>query len=204
MLIPAVIVVMKLGGAATRGWIAASALLLAVAAVAWPYSQWKMPDPFAALPTVSDETAKSIFATLHRNTYRAFDYRTEDDIYDALAKSVDGELLNDLYVQIRRGLAMQEQGGAVSRVREVTLVEGRKQPLTDDEAAAEDRDERGFQYRCRWNVNGTVEHWGHIHSRTNQYEAIFAVQPRDNAWKITGVKLLDEKRVNFETSLRGL
>ncbi len=204
LMIPAMAVVMRIAGAATRGWIATSALLLVGAAVAWPYAQWKMPDPFAAPPALSDSEAQSIFAALQQNTYRAFDYRTEDEVYDALAKSVDGELLNELYLQIHQGLEMQEQGGAVSRVREVTLLEGRKQPLTDGKATAGDSDERGFQFRCRWNVNGTVEHWGHIHSRTNQYEAVFSIEPRNGAWKITRVELLDQKRVNFETSLRGL
>ena len=51
----------------------------------------------------------------------------------------------------------------------------------------------GFARYCRWTVAGTVEHWGHIHERTNQYEAVFAVEPVDNAWKVTNIELLDEQ-----------
>ena len=143
---------------------------------------------------------RQVFEQLHRNTYRAFDYQTESDVYDALQCSVAGDLHRQLYLQIRRGLEMQEQGGAVARIRDVTLLDGESQPLSPDGR----QDERGFLYRCRWNVAGTVEHWGHVHARTNQYEAEFAVEPREEAWKITAVELLDEQRVKFETRLRGL
>ena len=53
-----------------------------------------------------------------------------------------------------------------------------------------------------WQVEGTVEHWGHIHTRRNEYQAEFDVEPRDEEWKITGIRPLSEKRVNFETDLR--
>jgi hypothetical protein len=195
----------------SRNAVAMLALLVA-AGVCWPLFQWEIPSPLAAPPAVGDDQAQAIFSQLHQNTYRAFDYREEEAVYDALANSVDGDLLRDLYLQILQGLKMQEQGGAVSRIREVTLLEGKAEPLAQRsdsgslKAGEADGSPagRGFAYRCRWNVAGTVEHWGHIHSRTNQYEAVFAVEPRDAAWKITDVDVLDEQRVKFETSLREL
>ena len=169
------------------------------AALAWPHARLETPSPFAPLPQVSDERAESIFGALHKNTYRAFDFRTENKVYDALAVSVDGDLLDDLYLQIRRGLQMQEQGGAISRIREVSVLEGRKENLDDLP-----QDGRSFGYHCRWSVSGTVEHWGHIHSRTNEYVARFAVEPRGESWRITKVDLLDEKPLSYDTSVRGL
>ena len=200
ILLPAVLFTMKRRRATLRASLLAIVALVVCATVAWPSARWETSNPFSQPPRVSDGQAKAIFASLHKNTYRAFDYRSEDDTYDALAKSIDGALLQELYLQIRSSLEMQEQGGAVSRIREVNFLEGRSDPLPDDPRT----DDRGFSYRCRWNVNGTVEHWGHIHARTNQYEALFAVEPRENAWKITSMELLDEKRVKFETTLRGL
>lgn len=175
-------------------------LLGAVAALTWPLARWQTPDPLAEPARVSNTEADRIFQTLHANTYRAFQYRDESEIYDALSTSVDGDLLRELYLQIRHGLEMQEQGGAVSHVREVKIVEGGKEEPPSDSKI----DSRGFRYRCRWTVNGTVEHWGHIHSRTNQYEGLFTVEPDEDQWKITSLELLDEKRVGFETNLRGL
>lgn len=170
------------------------------AAATWPVLRWDVPNPIAAPAQLSDVQVDAIFATLHKNVFRAFDYHDENDIYDALAQSVDGELLGDLYLQIRRGLQMQQQGGAVSRIHEVNTIDGHTDPLPTSAGY----DERGFRYRCRWTVHAAVEHWGHIHSRTNEYQATFGVQPRHGAWKITELALLDEKRVNFETKLRGL
>jgi len=43
---------------------------------------------------------------------------------------------------------------------------------------------------------GSVGHWGHIHTRKNQYHAIIIVEPVDGAWKIVGLELLDEKRID--------
>lgn len=174
-------------------------LLVGAAIAAWPVAQWNLPRPFAGTPQLDDDRAAATLAALHRNIYRAFEYRDEEQIYDALAKSVDGPLLRELYLEIRRGLVMQEQGGAVSRIREVQIIEGEKLPLP---RIPENLDPRSFVYHCRWTVAGTVEHWGHIHARTNEYRANWTVQPRDDAWKITGLELQDERRVSFETRLR--
>jgi hypothetical protein len=191
------------GGAGARRLVAAAGVLVVLAAVTWPFVRVEVPDPFASRATVSEDEAAEIFASLHRNVYRAFDYRSESDIYDALAKSADGDLLTELYVQIRQGLEMQEQGGAVSRIREVTIVDGRKEPAKETVSL----DPRAFAYRCTWTVSGTVEHWGHIHSRTNRHEAVFTVEPvarasGTRAWKITAARMFKKERIRFETRLR--
>ncbi len=142
------------------------------------------------------EDASSIFSRLHQNIFRAFDYHDESDVYDALSKSVDGQLLRELYLQIHQRLQMQDQGGAIAKIDQVELLEGQK----DREAGSGEN--LGFEYRCKWNLVGTVEHWGHIHQRTNQYEAQFSVEVRDGAWKITRMQGLDERQVGVKTSLR--
>jgi hypothetical protein len=185
LLMPAVVLALKRRGAVTRRYLSALAVLLLAAVVSWPWLRCEVPDPFAAA-RVPDEVAADTFSVLHENMYRAFAYRSEERIYDALSNSVHGELLSDLYLQIRRGLEMQEQGGAVSRVRDVSVLASRREPLPPEGQ----HDERGFGYRCRWNVSGTVEHWGHVHSRTSQYEALFKIEPCDDAWKITDIQLL--------------
>lgn len=130
-----------------------------------------------------------------------------------MANSVDGELLGNLYRQIHQGLRMQEQGGAVSRVRAVEILNGQAEPLPEQleskrtqaeqsQSQQPGLDDRAFAYFCDWTVEGTVEHWGHIHARTNGYKARFIVEPRDGAWKITALEVRAEERVKFETSLR--
>ena len=203
-------------GASARRFVATAVVLGLAAAAALSFARVDVPHPFASGGSVSEDEAADIFASLHRNVYRAFDYRSESDIYDALAKSVGGDLLTELYVQIRQGLEMQEQGGAVSRIREVRIVDGRKEPPKETVSG----DARAFAYRCTWTVSGTVEHWGHIHSRTNRHEAVFTVEPLvrplerprgsrrvarpsgTRAWKITAARMLRKERIRFETRLR--
>ena len=145
---------------------------------------------------ISEADAQAVFAGLHANLYRAFDYRDEGTIYDVLAESVHGDLLDTLYLQIRNGLRIEEQGGAIARVDSVSIEDGKLlervyrqgQPL--------------FRYQCTWKVAGTVEHWGHIHTRENQYQAEFKVEGQDKSWKIADLKVLNESRIAFKTGLR--
>ena len=54
----------------------------------------------------------------------------------------------------------------------------------------------GFTTEARWNVTGSVGHWGHIHQRINQYRAEVTVESIDNAWRITGLEVLEEERMD--------
>ncbi len=160
---------------------------------------WELENPFAARPKVSPEQASQVFTQLHKNIFRAFDYRNEEEIYNALAQSVDGELLRDLYLKIIESLKVKEQGGAVSNIREVKIVAG-SALAPDQDSGLSDRPSFGF--RSQWDLVGTVEHWGHIHERTNQYDARFQVELIDDQWKITAMQVLDESQGPVKTSLR--
>jgi len=39
-----------------------------------------------------------------------------------------------------------------------------------------------------------VGHWGHVHQRTNQYQARLTVEAVGDRWKITALDLLQEER----------
>ena len=178
----------------------ATALVLAVVGVvAFPVYQVEIQDPYAEAPIfrMEENQARDVFAQLHKNMFRAFDYRHETDVYDALANSVDGELLRKMYLDINKSLRVQEQGGAIARIEQVNLLEGNPELAVDLPLT-----EPGFGYRCKWNLVGTIEHWGHIHERTNQYDAEFLVQLKDDAWKITAMDVLNEEQGQVKTSLR--
>ncbi|MEM1296140.1 MAG: hypothetical protein AAGH89_12305, partial [Verrucomicrobiota bacterium] len=177
--------------------------LLLVAVLGWPFLRWDVADPFRRQAEIPAEEADDVFAKMLQNVYRSFHFREEGSLYDALAQSVHGDLLSDFYLEIRRGLVMEEQGGAVSRVSEVVILNGERAPLPEA-SNDQDRSPGSFGYRSQWSVAGTVEHWGHLHERTNQYSAVFAVEPIDGAWKITGMEILDETRLRAETRLRSI
>lgn len=138
--------------------------------------------------------ASSTTASLLKNVYAAFGLRDEEATYDALASGVDGPLLRMLYLQFRRSLLMAEQGGARSRVNDLQQVSSRVVKSEKEE----------FQVKHCWRMTGTVEHWGHIHTRENEYTATIVVSEVDSHWKISRVSFTDQKRVRFQTELRGL
>ena len=50
-----------------------------------------------------------------------------------------------------------------------------------------------FGYKANWTLDGTIEHWGHIHQRTNRYQARFLVEllkteDGTGGWKITDIQ----------------
>lgn len=145
--------------------------------------------PVADRPLAPDFTKHTI--TLLQNIYRAYDYGDQSDVYDALAHSVNGPLLDELFLKIQSGLRMQEQGGAIANVQEVRIVSIK--PALDNPESLD----------CKWNVTGTVEHWGHIHTRENQYSARIKLDVSEKGrGRISKFEVTNEKRVRFETGLR--
>ncbi|MCP4837577.1 MAG: hypothetical protein GY895_22760 [Phycisphaera sp.] len=138
--------------------------------------------------------AEEIFKPLHANVYRAFDFVEEEDIYDALSRSVQGDFLDSLYRTIFRSLVMQEEGGAVARISEVRPVEIEVQET--GVVGEDDVDQQAaFTVRCRWQVEGTVSHWGHAHTRLNEYVADWSVALTESGWRLTGAEILEQDRL---------
>lgn len=157
----------------------------------------------------SPAEAAETFRALHANLYRAFDFTDESAVYDALARSVDGPLLEDLYLTVHRSLVMQEEGGAMSRVRGVREVaievdaigllpaslahNGGSPAAPHDPSAAE---LPGFVVTYRYQVDGRVTHWGHAHDRTNEYLTRYTVLARPDGWRIAEAEVLEHARVD--------
>lgn len=163
-------------------------LALAIVVAAWgvrPLGTIEVAVP-AKLRTPSPEDAAPVIHALLHNAYRALDFRDEEVVFDRLAQSLSGEILERVYLEMRRGLRLENQGGARVRVRDVSL-----SGLSAEEATAPGT----LRYQARWTVTGTVGHWGHTHMRTNAYEALVTLAQFDARWKIAELEILDEERV---------
>ena len=134
---------------------------------------------------LSQERSAEVVAGLLHNVYRAFDFRDEERIYDTLERSVAGDLLEQIYLETRRGLELQSQGGARAKVKTVEL----------DAIETEPAEGGAFTARANWQVGGSVGHWGHLHERRNRYRANLSVAPVDGAWRLTRVEILEEERL---------
>jgi hypothetical protein len=154
----------------------ASALLAgATAAVFW----------FAAGAAIDEARGREVVGALLHNVYRAFDHREDEAIYDVLEQSVSGDLLEQIYLETRRGLVLASQGGARAKVKEIELT-----ALT-----AEPSEGGAFRADVTWDVAGSVGHWGHVHQRRNRVHAELLVAPVEGAWKLVGLDVLEEERL---------
>lgn len=144
-----------------------------------------------AAPLPAEPQARAIFATLNANVYRAFEAESESAIYDTLADSAAGELLDELYGQIYESLILREQGGPICSVESVEDLGG-----TIDLTTHADADPPQFGVDWHWRVMGAVSHYGHIHRRMNEYKADFVVRHDGETWKIAVVKVKHHERID--------
>ena len=163
-------------------------LLVAGMILLYPLLRVSIARPSIMVPEVTDKEATVVLSSLLKNVYRSFDLREEEDVYDRLATSVNGDLLSDIYLQNRKSMVVTQAGGARARVKDVEIRDVNVKRLKDRPLA--------LLFHSRWTAMGTVGHWGHIHTRKNLYDANITVEPVDGAWKITGLELLEEKRID--------
>jgi hypothetical protein len=157
--------------------------------------------PFAIAPRtqgpaqalLSDDDAQRVLRTLHESMYRAFDYTAESDIYDRLAFALQGELLGELYEQIRLSLLQAEEE---MKVGVVTGLQPIETSIAAIDLASETPEGLGFDATHRWRVDGTVYHWGHSHTRAHIYEARYRVTHTPDGWRFTDHQLLSQQRID--------
>ena len=160
--------------------------LVVVGVLTLPLARVRVNDPFAVRPSLSNDSAQMVLSGLLHNLYRSFDHHDESLIYDRLAKSIAGELLSEVYLETRKSMEVKNQGGLRIAVKEVEVTQ------------TELMDETGLEhsFRCRWRVAGWIGHWGHVHARANEHEALIAISPRDDAWTITKIEMLDQQALD--------
>ena len=146
--------------------------------------------------------AEEITQQLLTQVYQAVNERDETATFEALENVVSGPLLREMYLEIRQSLTMEAQNGAVGQAGAVEVESCELLSNNFDNSAGPE-----FRYLCRWNVPGRVEHWGHIHERTNSYlaEIQISAEPDDQGqylWKTTELELQNVDQKPISTSVR--
>ena len=177
------------------GWAAAAAFTAGVLSL--PYVPILVSHPLAGAPVLAPAQAAEVVQALLYNAYRAFDVREESRVYDRLARSMSGDLLGDVYLQLRRSMELENQGGARVKVDSVEVLD------VTEERRAVGAAGGAATYRCRWDAAGSVGHWGHVHRRANRYDASITIRSVDGTWKITAIEVRQEQRVESGISRRG-
>ncbi len=161
-------------------------ILIAVGLVLYPFVRSPLNVDFIKQWKPSNERSAGILSGLLTNVYRSFDYRKESDMYDRLAISVIGDQLTQIYIEQRKGLEIENRGGAKAKVNDVEVIE-----VYNIEKGSKD----DFGIEVAWKINGSVSHFGHMHYRQNRYRAIIWITPENGNWKIEKIEMLDEERL---------
>lgn len=140
-----------------------------------------------AVPKIATPTeAEAVITPLLRNVYRAFDHRSESEIYDVLARSVDGPLLRQLYLETIQALTLEGREGTRVTISEFDATVNQVEPVER---------KSGFVTSCQWTALGSVGHWGHTHQRVNRYNARLTVDAVKSEWKITALEVTEARRL---------
>lgn len=83
----------------------------------------------------------------------------------------------------------------MARVRAVSVLDVKPMTVSSPD---------GFSHVVTWQVEGTIEHWGHIHSRVNEYAAELQVTRSDGAWKLSAMNVHRQSQVKVMTIPRAL
>merc|ERR1712157_646923 len=95
-----------------------------------------------------------------------------------------GELLERVYLEIKRAVTLEDQGGAKIRIQNIDL------KRCDPEATGEGP---AFIAHSEWVAIGEVTHWAHTHTRLDRYQADLTLAPRDGRWIMTDLQILGEE-----------
>lgn len=161
-------------------------VLLGAACLAIPLGTVAVDNPFFEPHAPRGEDARRVVTRVLSDTYLAFNLDDENELYDQLAESVAGDLVDDLYLDSRRRLTTGTREGAQVTVRAVEVLE-----------IGEPRGDAGageFSYESRWVVTARVQHLQHVHHRRNIYSGMLRLVVDGSRWKIAGVELFSEDR----------
>jgi hypothetical protein len=169
-----------------RGIVLCTAALLAGSVAGYALPGISAAGIFASRSGLSEDEGERVLHGLLLNTYRSFSNEKEEAAYDQLARSVVGELLAEVYLQNRDSMTMDEAEGARTVIDRLDVKEIESMEEVGDGRIA---------VTAKWDVFGSVRHWGHEHYRCNTYRAQLILVPDGDYWKLAGVQILDEERV---------
>ena len=156
--------------------------LFVLSLVMIPYAKISLNNPLEEEPALEPEEAETLLKNLLHNVYISFDHHDDSLVYDRLATSISGDLLERVYLETRRSMEIKNQGGLRISVKNIDIV-----ALAITEQVALET-----TVRCRWRVAGWIGHWGHIHQRVNEHQAMITIAPREEKWKVIKIEMLDE------------
>jgi hypothetical protein len=97
-----------------------------------------------------------------------------------------GDQLTQTYIEQRKGLEIENRGGASAKVDDVDIIKIYN-VFTGDNG--------DYGIDTGWTINGSVSHFGHMHYRQNRYRAVVWIIPHEGNWKIREIEMIEETRM---------
>jgi hypothetical protein len=132
-----------------------------------------------------------LFTQLHNSIYEAFSKTSDTEIYDALAGSLDGPLLDRVYQEAYKSMLTREEGGPECLIRSVDV----KDIIVLESARNQNEEYESLKVKCAWTVFSTIRHFEHWHPRLNKFDAIFDLENKKGSLKLVDDNILKQIRV---------
>ena len=112
---------------------------------------------------MDEEEVARVFQELHRRIYDVYRLRDPGEIFDLLARSLEGPELEKQVFEYLKCLKVQANFRTEISILDVIYNDVRLSGI----------DEKGVRLYCKWVVIGKIRHPTHIHRKNNLNEAFY-------------------------------
>jgi hypothetical protein len=138
---------------------------------------------------VDEEEVARIFRELHRRIYEVYRLQDPGEIFDLLARSLEGPELEKQVFEYLKCLRVQANFRTKISILDVIY----------NDIRLADIDERGVRLYCKWVVIGKIRHPTHIHRKNNLNEAYYWLRLGDGGPRIVGYELITNQGLEVTT-----
>ncbi|HCA50471.1 MAG TPA: hypothetical protein DEP12_08700 [Planctomycetaceae bacterium] len=132
---------------------------------------------------IADAVIERVYTSVNQDDPRAR-YRQLADLVMVFSSS-------SLFMHLEKSLKMAEQGGSIMSVHSTKVTDVNYQH-TGNQLVME----------LSWEVVGSVEHWGHIHTRRDSFQGSLTLEPNRGRWVIVSFGPKDQVRHPIKTRVR--
>lgn len=137
---------------------------------------------------LSDSQAKSLADQMLDRIYSTVNLESPRDRYRQLADLGVDDYGEEMFLELEKSLRMAEQGGSVMEVHSTEVSEVAFRRVGTD-----------LQIDMSWDLIGSVQHWGHIHTRKDTFTGGLRLTAVRGQWAIKSFQTTDQKRHPIET-----
>ena len=142
--------------------------------------------------SLTTDQAKLLANEVVERVYSTVNLVSPRDRYRQLADLGVGEYGEKMFLELEKSLRIAEQGGSVMEVHSTEVTNLRH--FREGEGL--------LVIQATWDLVGSVQHWGHIHTRRDTFTGTIQLSAERGHWAIESFVTTDQKRHPIETKVR--